>query len=73
MKNRRPPPVRDLEDAVTWLSFFSRFSEGDLAANAGGTLDVLLRIDAENEELKQRCTALARHAEMLEARQGEGL
>ena len=70
---KRTQPVRDLEDAVTWLSFFARFSDGDLAANAGGTLDVLLRIDAENEEAKARCTALAMRLEQLESRQGEGL
>jgi hypothetical protein len=70
---KRPRPVRDLDDACTWLSFFARFSDGDLARNADGVLSVLLKIDCENEELRARCIALSRTLELIEARKGDGL
>lgn len=73
MRNKRPKPVRDLDDACTWLAFFSRFAEGDLARNADGVLSVLLKLDCENEELRARLVGMAKAHEIREARGGEGL
>lgn len=70
---KRPQPVRDLDDALTWLSFFARFAEGDLARNADGVLSVLLKLDCENEELRARLVGMARANEIREAKEGEGL
>lgn len=70
--SRRPKPVRDIDDAMTWLSFFARFSDGDLRRNTAGVLDVLVRMDLEMAELRERCTGLAKRLETLEAK-GERL
>lgn len=69
---KRPKPIRDVDDAMTWLSFFARFSDGDLRRNTAGVLDVLVRMDLEAAELRERCTGLAKRLETLEAK-GEGL
>ena len=69
---KRPRPVSDIDDAMTWLSFFARFSEGDLRRNTAGVLDVLVRMDLEMAELRERCTSIAKRLETLEAK-GEGL
>ena len=73
---RRPRQVRDIDDAMTWLSFMARFADGDLRRNAAGILDVLVQMDLEMEQLRARCYALAQRNERLEAvheRGGEGL
>lgn len=70
--SKRPRPIRDIDDAMTWLSFFARFAEGDLGRNAAGVLDVLVRMDIEMESLRGRCAGLAKSLETLEAK-GDGL
>lgn len=69
---KRPRPIRDMDDAMTWLAYFARFAEGDLRRHATGILDVMVRMDLEAAELRERCTGLAKRLETLEAK-GEGL
>ena len=73
---KRPRPVRDIEDAMCWLSFMGRFTDGELKRNCAGILNVLVQMDLEMAELRERCTALAQRNERLEAgheKGGEGL
>ena len=65
---RRPKPVQDIDDAIAWLSFMSRFTQGDLRRNAAGILDVIAEMDLEMEELRARCSSLAQKLELLEAK-----
>ena len=69
---KRPRPVEDVEDAMTWLGYWARFTTGDLSRNAEGCLNVLVEMDMEIESLRQRCASLAKRLETLEAK-GEGL
>ena len=71
--SKRPKPVRDFEDAITWLSYWSRFTTGDMSRNMAGILDVMLRMDFEAEELRARLVGMAKANEIREARGGEGL
>jgi hypothetical protein len=72
---KRPRPVKDIDDAMTWLSFMARFTDGDLRRNCAGILDVLVQMDLHMEELRSRCSALAQRNERLEAgnEKGDGL
>ncbi len=73
---KRPRPVRDLDDAMTWLSYWSRFTSGEMSRNMAGILNVLVQMDLEMSELRERCTSLAQRNERLEAARekgGEGL
>lgn len=70
--SKRPKPIRDVDDAMTWLSYWARFTTGDMSRNMGGILDVMVRMDLEMAELRERCTGLAKRLETLEAK-GEGL
>lgn len=69
---KRPKPIRDVDDAMTWLSYWSRFTTGDMSRNMAGILDVMVRMDLEAAELRERCTGLAKRLETLEAK-GDGL
>lgn len=73
MKPRRPPPVQDYDDAVTFLSYWARFCEGDLARNADGCLQVLMDMEETLAMTQARCIELARKLEAVEAKGGEGL
>ena len=73
MKRRRPPPVQDYDDAVTFLSYWARFFEGDSARNAGGCLRVLMDLEETLAMTQARCIELARKLEAVEAKGGEGL
>ena len=72
---KRPKAVRDIEDAYTFLAYWSRFNTGDIARNMAGCLDVLTKLDLDLEETRQRCATLAARLEQLEASQSkeEGL
>lgn len=65
---RRPKPVQDIDDAIAWLSFMARFTQGDLRCIAAGILDVIAEMDLEMEELRARCSSLAQKLELLEAK-----
>lgn len=71
----RTKAVQDIHDAMAWLDFMSRFTQGDLRRNAAGILDVLIEMDIEMDVLRDRCSSLAQKLELLEAQQqkGEGL
>lgn len=71
----RTKAVQDIHDAMAWLDFMSRFTQGDLRRNAAGILDVLIEMDIEMDALRDRCSAIAQKLELLEAQQqkGEGL
>lgn len=71
----RPKAVQDLYDAMAWLSFMARFTNGDLKRNAAGILTVLMQMDSEMQSLRTRCLEIAKKLELLEAQQqkGEGL
>lgn len=69
---KRPKPIRDVDDAMTWLSYWSRFTTGDMSRNMAGILDVMVRMDLEMAELRERCTSIAKRLETLEAK-GDGL
>ena len=70
--SKRPGPVENIDDAMTWLSFMARFAGGDLSRNATGILDVLCEMDMEMERLRARCSALAHRNERLEAGNEKG-
>lgn len=70
---RRPRPVADIDDAMTYLGFMARFATGESRANAEGCMNVLLEMDLEIESLRQRCASIAKRLETLEAKQGDGL
>lgn len=71
----RTKAVQDIHDAMAWLDFMSRFTQGDLRRNAAGILNVLIEMDLEMESLRGRCLEIAKKLELLEAQQqkGEGL
>lgn len=71
---KRPKPVRNIDDAINFLGYWARFSTGEMSRHMAGALDVLVRLDCENVELRNRNVDLARKNETLEAKQGgEGL
>lgn len=68
----RTKAVQDIDDAMAWLDFMSRFTQGDLRRNAAGILDVLIEMDIEMDALRDRCSSLAQKLELLEAQQQKG-
>lgn len=70
--SKRPGPVDNIDDAMTWLSYWARFSTGELSRNMAGILDVLCEMDLEMERLRARCSALAHRNERLEANNEKG-
>lgn len=70
--SKRPRPIRDVDDAMTWLSYWARFTSGDMSRHMAGILDVMVRMDLELAEVRERCAGLAKRLETLEAK-GEGL
>lgn len=71
---KRRPPVRDADDAMTWLAFMARFCDSDMARHAKGCLEVIYMLDEDLNEARARCAALAARLEKLEAtQQGDGL
>jgi len=71
---KRPKAVKDVYDALTWLSYGARFTTGEPSKHFAGCRDVIFELHDELESTRQRCAALAARLEKLEAtKDKEGL